>query len=115
MKNTAASTRFMIVNYSASAVLNVLFNSAIVAGLISLIAGSGALPWAAMTLCLFISMMMLRNRIVKREITDGLHDPQWGRHIRRQRQRERDAANESHWLTRPLFRFACFIGIHKKP
>lgn len=114
MNNIKTGTKFMVVNYSATAVLYVLFNSAIVAGTISLIAGLSTLLWAVVTACIFIVMMNLRDRIIRQEIADGLHDSVWGKNIMMQRQRERDEVNESHWLTRPLFRLACLTGIHKK-
>ena len=114
MNKINAKKRISIIRYSASAVLCLLFNAALLAGVITFIAGSGVLLWSAITVCLFIFMMLLRDRYVRQEIADGLHDPVWGKHIMRQRQRERDAANEKNWLTRPLFRFACLTGIYKK-
>ncbi|MCK8417628.1 hypothetical protein [Erwinia amylovora] len=105
---------FSIVNYSASAVLAVLFNSALIVGIVCVSAGAGVKLWATLVACVFFLLMLLRDRVVRLEIEKGMHDPVWGKHIMRQKQRERDTLNESHWITRPLFRLACFIGIHKK-
>lgn len=65
------------------------------------------------TLAVFALMMKIRDGAVRREIEEGRHDPVWGNHIRRQRQREADALYERNPLTRPLLRLACLLGIHK--
>lgn len=111
---------FSIVNYTAGAIFNMFFLSALISGVLILtVAGSinflaGSLIWSVFTIALFVALMRYRDRCVRQEIDEGLHDPVWGQHIERQKQRERDDLNESNWITRPLFRFACFIGIHKK-
>lgn len=113
---------FTVVNYTFRAVLNVFFISLLTAGVCVVIAANftdfgaaaGLLLWLTLTLPVFAIIMTYRDRAVLREIEEGRHDPVWGKHICRQKQRESDAFHESNWLLRPLFRLACLLGVHKK-
>ncbi|WP_261643103.1 hypothetical protein [Erwinia mallotivora] len=113
---------FTVVNYTAKAVFNVFFLMLQFAGFFVFIVSNllnFSLPfelflWAILTAGFFISAMRYRDILVRQEIEEGLHDPVWGPHILRQRQRERDELYESNCLTRPFFKFACLLGIHKK-
>lgn len=113
---------FTVVNYSFRAVSAVFFMSLLLAGccvvtavgFADLHAGAGLITWLALTPAVFALMMKVRDGAVRREIEEGRHDPVWGNHIRRQSQRETDALFERNPLTRPLFRLACQLGIHKK-
>ncbi|MGK3412343.1 hypothetical protein, partial [Klebsiella pneumoniae] len=77
-------------------------------------AAAGLTAWLALAPGVFALIMKVRDAAVRREIEEGRHDPVWGNHVRRQSQREADALLERHPLTRPLFRLACVLGIHKK-
>lgn len=113
---------FTIVNYTGKALFNVFFVSLLMAGFCVLMGANffgfsvttGLLMWLALTLGAYALIMKCRNRVVRREIEEGRHDPVWGKHICRLSQSEADAFHESHWLTRPLFRLACLLGVHKK-
>ena len=111
----------IVVNYTAKALLRLLFLSMLMAGVILLLAANltdfgsvtGLVIWLALTPAVFVLMMMVRDKAVRWEIEQGRHYPVWGKHICRQLQREADALQERHWLARPLFRLACLLGLHK--
>lgn len=113
---------FTIVNYSSGRVIRVFLVSLQLAGFCVVTAASfsgfgitaGLLMWLAFTLAVFMLIMKFRDRAVRREIEEGRHDPLWGKHICQQIQREADAFHERNRLTRPLYRLACLLGIHKK-
>lgn len=113
---------FTVVNYTFRAVSAVFFMSLLTAGFCVVTAANfadfpaaaGLVTWLALTLAVFALIMKVRDGAVRREIEEGRHDPVWGNHVRRQSQREADALLERHPLTRPLFRLACVLGIHKK-
>lgn len=113
---------FTVVNYTFRAVSAVFFMSLLTAGFCVVTAAnfadfpatSGLAAWLALTLAVFALIMKVRDGAVRREIEEGRHDPVWGNHICRQSQREADALTERNPLTRPLFRLAYLLGIHKK-
>lgn len=113
---------FTIVNYTFRAVFAVFFVSLLTAGFCVVTAANvadfpvsaGVAAWLVLTVAAFALLMKVRNRAVRREIEEGRHDPVWENHIRRKSQREADALLERNPLTRPLFRLACLLSIHKK-
>lgn len=110
-----------VVRYTFRAVLDVFYISLLTAGCCVAVAASlddfsaaaGATVWLVLTLAVFALLMKVRDRVVRGEIEDSHHDPVWGKHIRRQSQREAGALLEHNPLTRLLFRLACLLGIHK--
>lgn len=113
---------FAIVNCTFRAIFAVFFMSLLTAGfcvaaaasLADFSAAAGAAAWLVLTTAAFALLMKVRDSAVRGEIENGRHDPVWGKHIRRQSQREADALLEHNRLTRLLFRLACLLGIHKR-
>ncbi|ECP1498993.1 hypothetical protein FYR46_19520 [Salmonella enterica] len=90
---------FTIVNYTPKAVFNVLFVSVIYAGFFAILVEkfaaynlySGLIIWLIFSIVIFVITMLFRNKCVRREIKEGMHDPVWGRHIQRlQRQKQQN-------------------------
>lgn len=74
---------FSIVNYSLQAVFGVFFISVINAGILVMLVtnvfhfslASGLLTWSGLTVALFVIMMRYRDRCVRLEMDEGIHDP----------------------------------------
>lgn len=87
---------FTIVNYTLKAVINVLFVSVIYAGFFSILVQNLAennlyavlIIWLIFSIVIFAINMLLRNKCVRKEIEEGIHDPVWGRHIQRLKQQK---------------------------
>ncbi|ECW7639353.1 hypothetical protein F3477_23730 [Salmonella enterica] len=112
---------FIIVNYSIQAVCNVFFLSGVLSAIPVLIISATVqfnlavwvIIWILLTVALFYCAMVYRDRCVSMEIEEGIHDPVWGRHIRRKRQRKLEEFHEKNWITSKLIRIARFLGVNK--